>query len=117
MSEAAWTPRPLAKVIPFRVRGWPSPAPNSPLLMSFSTGPYPLTADVQVQVLRNDVPDGWGATGVVVGVGVALPQVNLASAQSAWSWLPPSPPSVTTSWSWALPATLTLTLFVAELPF
>src|SRR5690349_20364707 len=63
MSLGACAPRPFAKTTPFMVSGWPSPAGFSPLLVSFSTGPQPLTACSQVRSLMYEVPAPGGAGG------------------------------------------------------
>ena len=57
MSEAACTPRPLAKVMPLSVSVPPSPAPCSPLLLSFSAGPQPFVIEVHARSLRYDAVD------------------------------------------------------------
>src|ERR687883_773283 len=106
MSDGAWTPRPFAYVAPLSVSVRPSPAPCSPLLMSFSAGPQPLLMDVHVRSLR------YLVDGFVSGGGVP-PQVSFASAQSAWSKSMLSPASFTTSRSVVLPVTSTWAVLLA----
>jgi hypothetical protein len=72
----------------------PSVEPCSPLERSFSTGPQPFVAEVQVRSLRKtpDVGVGDGAGGALVGFEtvtvrcavVRLPAPSRATAVSVW---------------------------------
>ena len=79
-----------------------------------------LSEKVAVELVESATPvaPAVGVLAVIVGgvVSVTLPQSTRASAQSPWSKLIPSPPSVTTRRSVCALATLTSIVFVARRP-